>query len=160
MEPFASFEKLEELNLRGRKLTDLGMGALGRMKNLRALDLSETGVSSEGIAKLSSLAALRRIGLAELKRVDDAAVAHLAHLKNLEQLDISGTGVSDASLVQIAALPNLKRLYAGGSKVSQNGAELFKKERPQVHVSWYVPPRIATPPQGPPQRKQRPETKK
>src|SRR4030095_4991575 len=49
LEFFSTFQRLEEMCLRGRKITDLGMAHLARMKNLRLLDLSETGVTSNGL---------------------------------------------------------------------------------------------------------------
>jgi Leucine Rich Repeat (LRR) protein len=153
---FSSFERLEELNLRGRKITDLGMVHLARMKNLRTLDLSETGVTSDGIERITGLN-LRQIKLSDLKRVDDRSIAHLLRIKMLESIDLSGTSVSDAGLQKLADATNLRQIFVGGSKVSKEAAQLFQKDRPQMQVSWWEPPKIAPPPPQPAKPGPRPQ---
>src|ERR1700741_4363532 len=74
-----------EVDLRGTRVTDVGLKELAGLKNLHTLDLRKT-------------------------RVTGAGLKELAGLNNLHTLHLSYTGVADAGLKQLASLKNLHTL--------------------------------------------------
>ena len=135
---FATFERLQSLDLRGLKVTDLGTAQIARMKKLRSLDLSETGVTSKGLENIAALPDLRQLRLSGLKHVDDTAIPYLLRIKQLEEIDLSRTAVTDAGLQRLLAAPGLQRLFLGGSKVSKEAVELAMKDQSRCQVTWFA----------------------
>ena len=69
--PLRGLTQLQTLNLWGSQLTDAGLEYVGRLKNLRKLDLSDNSIT-------------------------DAGLVHLQGLTQLETLELQGTQVTDA----------------------------------------------------------------
>ena len=83
--PVASL--IVDAELARTKVTDHGMGSLARnFPNLRFLDLSHTGVTSEGVKEI-------------------------AHLDKLESLNLTATRVNAADVADLRAKPKLKKFY-------------------------------------------------
>jgi hypothetical protein len=97
-----------EVNLEGRRLFDDDLKVLKPLKNLRKLDLEETGITDEGLKHLSGLTALEDLDLEET-RVTDAGMDHLTGLKNLKRINLDDTRVTDAGVKKLKdAIPGLK----------------------------------------------------
>jgi internalin A len=141
MELLGSLKQLEWLDIGGSErspmnaLSDLGIGKLAGLKNLRVLDISQTRVSNAGLAPLAELPKLERLSLWRARRIDDRAAEHLVRMRSLQTLDLAETNVTDATLRQLASLENLRHLYLAGAKVTPEGVERFKRERPECEVS-------------------------
>ena len=84
---------LVEAELARTKVTDAGLGVVGRWENLRHLDLTRTAVSSAGM---------------------DALVP----LKKLEALNLTNTKVDDEGVKKLRSLASLKRIWVFGTKVT------------------------------------------
>src|SRR5262249_55626739 len=113
----------------GIRITDLGLSRLGRLKNLRRLDLSGSLITSAGLKHLSSLDQLQTLILWNCKSLDDSAVAALAALPKLSELDLSFTNVTDQGLPGLSQITHLKRLYLTDTRVTRSGLETVHKNK-------------------------------
>ena len=59
---------------------------------------------------------------------------YLKDLPALEQLNLYGTNITDEGLKQLASFKNLSVIYLRKTKVTANGIEQFKKERPNITI--------------------------
>jgi internalin A len=136
MEMLGGFERLEELNLGGAKITDAGLGGLVRLAKLRSLDLSRTQVSGKGIRELAALGNLERLTLWQAGNIRDDVAASLAAIRNLKVLDLSATKITDATLSALASAHGLRRIYLSGTAATAEGVEAFERTHPECQVSW------------------------
>ena len=106
----AQLRDLEALNLHGDKdVTDVGLAHFEGLNQLRALDLSKSGVK-------------------------DAGLIHLKGLTNLWYLSLDDTGVTDAGLSHLRGLSNLKVLRLNGTMVSGVGVRELAKVMPNTRI--------------------------
>jgi internalin A len=125
----AELTQLEELNLSGANLSDRGtdrpgqpqairnelrdISKLAKLKNLRALDLSDTPVSADALAALSSLPKLRELRLGLANNINDAAAPQLLALKQVTVLYLAGSGLTAKGVAQLRAQGSYEKLDAG-----------------------------------------------
>src|SRR5262245_38107229 len=110
-----SFDEVDQVHLRGEKVTDSTLGHVGRLTGLRLLYLgSNTRVTDAGLANLKELPRLRNLSLG--MQVTDAGMAHLRGHTNLEELSFNSTQLTDAGLVHLKRLTNLKELGIANSR--------------------------------------------
>jgi hypothetical protein len=122
-----------EFHLGGRELTDDGLALVAALKNVVALNLKNTQITSAGLVHLKGLTKLRRLHL-EKTAVDDDGLVHLAGLTNLEYLNLYGTKISNKSLSQITSLKKLRRLYVWQTDVTDEGVAQLAKALPELKV--------------------------
>jgi hypothetical protein len=91
------------------------------MDKLQVVDLSDTGVSDEGMKEVTSHRRLTNLNLQGLGKVTDASLKELAELERLQFLVLSGTGVTDATLRQLAGLERLQFLMLRKTAVTDAG---------------------------------------
>ena len=85
------------------------IAAMGRLTNLRRLQISHTGIPDGSVLRhLTGLARLERLSIGGNGLTDDG-VAYLAQLPNLNSLSLSGT-FTDATLMHLQKLQNLALL--------------------------------------------------
>jgi Leucine-rich repeat (LRR) protein len=101
-------------------VTDTGMRALAGLVNLEELDLRGSRITSNGAVELSGLTKLRVLILSESAYIADDALQHLAHLPNLEELRLNDTRVSSAGLQQLSGLTKLRILDLSGNRTVTN----------------------------------------
>ncbi|MAE47320.1 MAG: hypothetical protein CMJ86_10565 [Planctomycetes bacterium] len=112
------------------------------------LNLSGTGVTDVGLAKLSRFTQLRRLNLARTQ-ISAKGLAHLADLKELVVLNLYGSTVGDAAIEAIAALPALQRLYLWDSAFSPEGCSRLAVLRPGLMIDRGLEPGdVVAPPTG------------
>lgn len=119
--------------LRGRNLTDAGLGHVANLSNVVSLNLRNTQITDKGLAHLRELKSLRHLHL-EKTRVGDKGAAQLKSLENLVYLNLYGTKVTDRSLPTLASLKKLKRLYVWNTAVTKGGVARLRKQRPDLKV--------------------------
>jgi hypothetical protein len=103
----AAHPKLKTIKFHNAKaLAGKTVDKLANERELRTLELENTGVGDEGAAAIAKLIQLDTLSLAKSK-VTDAALPVLAKLPNLTALDLTGTPVTPRGL---AALKGLRRL--------------------------------------------------
>jgi len=108
----AAFHNLTRLTLRGSSVTDDGLKILEhpRLRSVRELYLSSTGISGAAMRSVAKLTDLRVLYV-EMTRVDDAGVGALKPLTALEKLGLGGTDVTASGLAHLAKFSHLAELY-------------------------------------------------
>jgi len=128
-----SFRSLEK-TVDDRLLGDLA----GIAKHIVQLDLSRTGVSARGLAKLASFERLTRLDLAHTRWAHtdrSGGLEPLQRLQHLETLNLYGATVGDADLAALAKLPALRRVHLGATAVTPAALDRWRREHPQVQVT-------------------------
>lgn len=140
------------------KITDAGIKAVGRLKDLRVLILAGTNVTEAGIREFATskhlraldlevcdgianaaceqLGAMRQLRALVLKKtgfekqaITDAGLRHLKNLSNLEVLDLYGNLFTDAGLVHLGELQKLRELDLSLVAISDRGLAHLKQLR-------------------------------
>lgn len=116
---------LQSLGLRGPRVTDATLQAVGRLTGLVELDLFDTAVDA-GLAHLHGLRGLRKLDASRTVAagppgVSDAGAEHLRHLVSLEWLGLRGTRVGDATLAALEGLGRLQYLDLRATGVTDAG---------------------------------------
>lgn len=105
---------LVDLKITNVKVGDEAVPILSSMKDLRALDIMGTNITSNGIKDLLSGTTLDELHIGG-DLVDDGAILAVASTPSLKGLEISRVpGVSEKSLARLAALPELRILGLDG----------------------------------------------
>ena len=101
----AKLPKLEALSrYEGHGLRAWALRQLSACPSLLSLDVSETGITDDGLVALISITSLRVLRLAGT-RVTDNGMRSLECLQNLRELDLNGTQVGDGGLLELQGLP-------------------------------------------------------
>lgn len=136
IETIAALTKLEVLNIGGATVSDAGMEALSALVNIHTLDLSRMEITAKGLKPLTALPKLQRLNLWQSVRIDDLAVTELAAMKSLAILDLGDTSITDDSLTKLQKMPALKTVFVGGTNVTPQAVERFRKARPDCRIIW------------------------
>jgi hypothetical protein len=123
---------LEDLGLRGTRVTDAGLADLKGLK-LRALWLDDTQVTDAGLAHLSGLTTLEFLSLKKTP-VTDAGLAQLSGLTGLEVLDLDNTQVTDAGLAHLRGLTSLRELRLLDAPVTDAGIAELRRALPELII--------------------------
>lgn len=101
-------DKVVEVNLEGKRISDDDLKLLQPLRNLRKLDLEETPITDAGLKHLADLTSLEYLDLEET-RVTDAGMEHLKGLKNLRVINLDDTRVTRrGEQILRDAIPNLR----------------------------------------------------
>jgi Leucine-rich repeat (LRR) protein len=82
-------------------LTDLGVGAIATLQNLRFLRLDGLPVSARWLERFKALSKLERISLQGCKRVGDDAAPVLNSWASLKVIDVKGTSLTDQAVASM-----------------------------------------------------------
>ena len=93
-------QKLITLQLRGRGFTDRSMPIIGRLVNLKNLELNHTAITDDGLKSLSHLSC-ECLDLSGT-RVTGKGLKHIEHWKKLDRLELDDTPVGDEALQHVA----------------------------------------------------------
>lgn len=125
-----NWKKLKRLNLRGTKVTDLGVAQLANHPSLEWLDVGYSLYTDGGFEPLTTIPNLRHIA-AGGNKVTDVGLNLLRLTPNLTSLDLAGgqrtdsgvwaASVTDRGLETIGQLRNLQSLNLRGSKITDAG---------------------------------------
>jgi hypothetical protein len=85
------------------------------------------------LAEIGKLAELRNIDLA-CSTVTDDGLAHLQGLQKLSGLGLGGTKITDNGLAHLEKLQSLRYLWLPKNSVTQAGVEQLKEARPDLSV--------------------------
>lgn len=145
----AELQRLRHLVLRGTPITDRGLEYLAGL-DLRLLDVSDTQVTGQGLARLRSLRGLMaynvqlkdedlggfhwdqsliELGIGDTQ-VGDLGVEQIAKANpDLRFLDLQGTGVTNVSMVSVGQLADLEALQLARTRVTDEGLGHFSGGR-------------------------------
>ncbi|GIX03550.1 MAG: hypothetical protein KatS3mg113_0556 [Planctomycetaceae bacterium] len=147
-------EQITELDMKGSSVTDQGLQQIGKLSQLRFLDIRSTQfitansfpaiaqatsleelrvdpgkITDESLAVLRPLSELQRFDLRGVK-LSYAGYAELLHHKKLIELDLRDSNMDDQALDVVTDLPELERLWLGRTRVTDEGVKkLAKLER-------------------------------
>ena len=110
LQAVGKLRNLQALNLAGTGITDAGLAHLRPLKGLTILSFSHTGVTDAGLPTLGELTSLQSLTLNQTK-VTDAGIIHLAPLANLRKLALDADGITDAAMPAVARLGKLEDLH-------------------------------------------------
>lgn len=105
------------------------------VKQVRWLDLANTGVTDAGIELVAEMSRLKRLYLQNTS-VGDEALAAFAGLEELEYLNLYGTHITDAGLEHLLGCPKLKTLYLWQTDVTEEGVEQLREQLPDLEVTF------------------------
>lgn len=91
--------KLHSLHL-GRRVTNAGLEAAGKLTSVRTLVIDSGEVSDEGLSHLASLTNLERLHL-RCVQITDAGLGHLENLSNLTHFALELTKVTDDGIQEL-----------------------------------------------------------
>lgn len=97
-----SLPHLQYLNLLETAVTDEDIAKLGALKELRTLNLMSTPIRGAGLLQLKSLDQLQKLNL-ECTQLGDDSLACIACLSSLRDLDLGFTGITDRALAGFKA---------------------------------------------------------
>ena len=115
-----AFSELGSLQIEGSAVTDVGLEAIGKLKQLQTFRAERTKISNAGMHHLAGLTNLRELFLASCSLSDDG-LAPLGKLSKLTVLNLNDTSVTDAGLGNLAELINLESLFLRNTKVTGSG---------------------------------------
>jgi Leucine-rich repeat (LRR) protein len=116
----ARLKQVKALYLSDTAITDAGLCALAESKELETLDLSDTAITDAGVKSLAGLDQLQTLSLQYTKTADDGLKA-LAQLKQLRELNLQNTKTTDAGVASLADLPQLRSLNLRYTGVTDAG---------------------------------------
>jgi len=126
MPAVGTMRALRELMLTETQITDAGLGHLKGLPHLRSVTLDGAPIAGPGTAHLAECPNLVTLSLVAT-RVDDAGAANLARVQTLVRLDLRGNAVGNEGLAELAKLSNLESLNLAGTKVSDAGLAPLQK---------------------------------
>ncbi|MDX2108159.1 MAG: protein kinase [Candidatus Melainabacteria bacterium] len=95
---------------RNGAVLDGNFSTLKRLKKLKKLTLSATGVKPENIEQISHLVTLEELYLPANEKIAQADFAPLAKLKNLKCLNLEGCNLNKDALLVISSMKSLEEL--------------------------------------------------
>jgi hypothetical protein len=131
--PAAEFRLVAVHLANNGRVTDDGLTALARAKDLESLNPNGTGITSRGVARLGSLAGLKYLNLC-VPALRDADLAVINDLPALYALEISYTPIGDAGLEHLKGCANLHTLYVTQTQVTERGVAALKAARPGCEI--------------------------
>jgi hypothetical protein len=100
--------ELEILELTQTKVGDDALAKIGRMQRLEVLSLDHTRITSAGLKHLVGMPKLRSLSLRGCE-IDNSAVLHLAQMTSLQELDLRATSLDVEGADEVlAAMPTCK----------------------------------------------------
>ncbi|HKK17666.1 MAG TPA: c-type cytochrome domain-containing protein [Opitutales bacterium] len=109
LRPLANF--IVWLDLARTQITDASMSTVALMQNLEELNLNSCQITDEGVKQLQGL-------------------------DNLKDLNLTQTAVSEASLPTLIQLEALETVHLFGTQWTPEGAEVFRRIRPDITVNF------------------------
>jgi len=112
-EPISHLTGLGILTLNSTGMTDEGLEHLRALRSLRGLELTESSISSRGLAVLKDLPTLVYLDL--YTGVTDAGLRQVAQLSNLRWLRVRTGNIWGPGLAELENMPRLERLCLWGT---------------------------------------------
>jgi hypothetical protein len=131
----AKLPYLENLDLTNTRVSSAGLAHLKGLKNLRVLSLWRTKVDDKGLEHIKGLTKMWQLVLDETK-VTDAGLVHLKGMTDLEEwLGLVGTQVTDEGLKHLEGLTKLRSLNLRHTRVTEAGVKKLQEALPNTRIS-------------------------
>jgi hypothetical protein len=115
----AQLRRLNHLSIDG-KVTDEGLGHIGRMADLKLLSFNASLVTDAGLEHLKRLRKLEYLYPSHGRMISPDGFRHLANLTRLKFISLWGYELDDGDLESIAGMANLTGIHVQGSITSKN----------------------------------------
>jgi carbamoylphosphate synthase large subunit len=135
--PLRILNEIRTLNTRGAAFGDKGAHWIAStFPLLTSLNLHACELTDESMAALATLTDLEHLDIGYSRgKITDAGAAQLSSLQKLKRLNIYGSAITDRTLIEVfAKLPALESVEVLGTKVTDDGAEAFKKLNPKCRL--------------------------
>ena len=109
--------QLRRLNLTLTPVTDDSLAALAGLTRLEIFSLASTRCTGRGFRALGALQELRNLNF-HYTPVDDEGLQEISRLTQLERIEIVHTQFTDAGAVHLAKITGLRRLQLGSRKAT------------------------------------------
>ncbi len=126
--------ELKALNLTDSGISDVGLQHLRNLNRMSALHVSENHISDKGLLYLASLISLEELDLSK-NQISGEGFLHLVKLRNLRWLGIDDNPITDEGLKIIARLPHLETLLLDHSDITNAGLEHLQGVSSLKHLS-------------------------
>ena len=132
-------KNLKALNLTDTRIGDGALKEIGGLKNLTVLVLTHTQITDAGLQELRQLTNLTILVLGS-RQIRGSGLKELRELKNLRSLSLVGTQIAGAGLRDLGALEKLTKLDLSGTPINDAGLrELKDSQEPGDALSlWYA----------------------
>lgn len=125
---------LEELDLSEcQQFGDAGMQSVGKLSNLKRLNLWRTPLTDTGVGHLSGLTNLQWLNLDNIA-LTDSGLKSLSALQKLAFLHLGSTQVTDAGMKYLVDLKSLSDLRITRTAVTEDGVGPVKQAHPGMNV--------------------------
>jgi serine/threonine protein kinase len=132
IETINKLTNLQDLIVPASGITDSGLCQLDRLHQFTLLDLSNKGVVTKTILKLSQNSRLRNLYL-DCCEISDDDVNNMCKISSLETISVNFCPfLTDKSLVRLFKLPNLIRLDICGTKIAPRELSRLLRGRHQL----------------------------
>jgi Leucine-rich repeat (LRR) protein len=92
------------------RLTDTALKHIGELTNLKQLQISGGGLTDKGLAYLTRLKKLERLGLGTLPGIKGEGLNHFSAFPLLTSINLGGTEVTDEMLSRLKGVTQLEKL--------------------------------------------------
>jgi len=106
-------------------LTDVGLGYLADLVNLRELSLFWEKITDKGLSHIEGITELTQLTL-DGNKITDEGLRHLRGLKELTELSLDFTEITDDGLKHLKPFTNLKELSLMATAISDDGLKHLK----------------------------------
>jgi hypothetical protein len=135
--PLRILKELRTLDTRGATFGDKGARWIAStFPQLSSLNLHACSLTDESMAALATLTGLEQLDIGYSRgKITDAGAAQLSSLLKLKKLNIYDSAITDKTLLEVfAKLPALESVELLGTKVTDEGADAFKKLNPKCRL--------------------------
>ncbi|WP_425614337.1 leucine-rich repeat domain-containing protein [Anatilimnocola sp. NA78] len=132
----AQMPKLEDIWLRGAKITDDGLAALEKMPRLKRLSLAAENLTDRGLIHLRHLPELTTLHLEETK-ITGSGLVHIPNPQLLTWVGFTDSPLTDEGLKQVGAFSQMTTLGLWGTKVTDAGLPHLKRCQQLQRLSLY-----------------------
>ncbi|MCH7988331.1 MAG: hypothetical protein IID46_04175 [Planctomycetes bacterium] len=113
-----AWKTLERLDLRGEKLTDVGVVHLERFSSLKNLTISSAKITDAGLSELSQRTKLESLNLYGCITITNSGMKTVATMPVLKRLMLEHSGVTGPGLMNLVPSKSLRYVLIGADKAS------------------------------------------
>jgi len=139
MEQISYIKSLKTLIMkqnRNHEVTDIGAKHLSKLKNINSLDITNTGITDQGVDYMvTGLPKLRRLNLSMLKLSNLTITALGNYSRDLEKLILNQVfGVSD--IMPLVNLPHISYININNTSVERETVMSFRLQNPNCLIDF------------------------
>jgi hypothetical protein len=128
--------QLRSLDLRDWCATDARLAQISGLTQLEYLNLWLNGITDKGLEKLKNMTQLRYLDLSHNYEITDAGLKYLEQMTRLEELNFDHNNITDAGLEHLKGLTKLKSLGIWTTGVSDEGIANLQAVLPNCKIDF------------------------